>query len=50
MPYKIDGNKVLHYKDGKWTVKQNCKSHAAAVSALKLLQGVEHGWEPTGKK
>ena len=43
MPYKIEGNKVLHFKDGKWSVKQVCKSHANAVKALRLLQAVEHG-------
>ncbi len=43
MPYKVSGNKVMHYKDGKWSVKQTCSSHANAVKALGLLQGLEHG-------
>ena len=49
MPYKISGNKVLHKKGGKWSVKQKCSSPANARSALRLLYGVEHGWKPTGK-
>jgi len=43
MPYKIEGSKVLHMVGGKWKVKQTCKSHAAAESAVRLLHGVEHG-------
>ncbi len=50
MPYKIEGNKVLHQVGGKWKVKQTCSSHANAMAAIRLLQGVEHGWKPTGKK
>uniref|UniRef100_A0A6M3IF68 Uncharacterized protein n=1 Tax=viral metagenome TaxID=1070528 RepID=A0A6M3IF68_9ZZZZ len=50
MPYKREGNKVMHYKNGKWSVKQTCSSAAAAEAAIRLLQGVEHGWKPTGKK
>ena len=50
MPYKLRGSSVLHKKGGKWTVKQTCKSPAAARSAMKLLQGVEHGWKPTGSR
>lgn len=50
MPYKIEGNSVLHQVGGKWKVKQTCSSHANAMAAMRLLQGVEHGWKPTGKK
>ena len=53
MPYKIVGNKIYHKKGGKWKVKQTCKSHANAVKALRLLQGLEHGTikkEDVGKK
>lgn len=50
MPYKVSGNRVLHKKGGKWSVKQTCKSNAAAIKAMNLLRGVEHGWKPTGKK
>lgn len=49
MPYKIIGNAVYHFKNGKWSVKQRASSHANAVAAMKLLQGIEHGWKPTGK-
>ena len=50
MPYKVSGNKVLHFKDGKWSTKQTCGSHEAAEKAIKLLQGIEHGWKPRKKK
>ena len=38
MPYKIVGKKLMHKKGGKWSVKQNCSSHANAVKALGLLK------------
>jgi hypothetical protein len=50
MPYKIVGNKVMHQKDGKWSTKQTCQSHANAVKAVRLLRGVEHGMIPRRKK
>ena len=43
MPYKIEGSDILHFKGGKWSVKQNYSSHANAVKAMGLLQGLEHG-------
>jgi hypothetical protein len=43
MPYKIDGNQILHKKGGKWSVKQTCKSHKNAIKALGLLEGLESG-------
>ena len=43
MPYKIVGKNLMHYKNGKWSVKQHCTSHANAVKAMRLLQGLEHG-------
>ena len=49
MPYKRVGKKIMHEKGGKWQVKQTCTSEAKAERALHLLQGVEHGWKPTGK-
>ncbi len=50
MPYKISGSKVLHYKNGKWSVKQNCSSHEAALAAVRLLHGVEHGMKVRPRK
>lgn len=50
MPYKRVGSVVYHKKGGKWSVKQKCKSPAAAKAAIRLLQGVKHGWKPTGVK
>ena len=43
MPYKIKGSVIYHKKGGKWSIKQRCKSHANAVKALGLLQGLEKG-------
>lgn len=43
MPYRVVGNKVLHQKGGKWSIKQTCKSNANAKAAVRLLRGVEHG-------
>lgn len=50
MPYKVVGNKVMHQKGGKWSVKQTCTSPANAKSAMRLLQGIEHGMVPRKKK
>jgi hypothetical protein len=47
MPYKVEGSDVLHFKNGKWSVKQHCDSPAAADSAMRLLEGIEHGWKPS---
>ena len=49
MPYKQVGNKVMHKKNG-WSVKQTAKNPENAAAAIRLLQGVEHGWKPTGRK
>jgi len=45
-PYKIVGNNIYHYKNGKWSIKQRCKSSHNAKAALRLLQGIEHGMKP----
>jgi len=50
MPYKVEGKAVMHKKGGKWKVKQRCRSHMAALSAVNLLRGVEHGWKPSGRR
>lgn len=51
MPYRVDGNNVMHFKGGKWSVKQKCSSHANAVKAIRLLNAVEHNpnFKPKGK-
>ena len=49
-PYKVKGAAVYHMKGGRWVKKQQAKSHENAIKAMHLLQGVEHGWKPTGKK
>ena len=50
MPYKVKGKQVLHFKGGKWSVKQTASSHDKAIASMHLLYAVEHGWKPTGKK
>lgn len=42
MPYKVQGKNLLHKKNGKWSVKQHCTSHANAIKAMHLLQAKEH--------
>jgi len=43
MPYRVSGNKVLHKKAGKWSVKQTCSSHENAVKAVRLLHSKGYG-------
>jgi hypothetical protein len=43
MPFKVIGNKVMHYKNGKWSIKQRCSSHANAVKAVGLLHMKGYG-------
>ena len=47
MPYKIVGNTIMHKKNGKWSKKQKASSKSNAKSAMRLLQGIEHGWKPS---
>jgi hypothetical protein len=49
MPYKRVGKTVYKKTDG-WTKKGTSKSVAKAKAHLMVLQGIEHGWRPTGKK
>ena len=48
MPYKRRGSDVLHYKNGKWSVKQHCSSAEAAERAIKLLNMKHAGVTPKG--
>jgi len=50
MPYMRRGKKIYHKVGGKWKLKQTCISVEKAKAALRLLQGVAHGWEPTYRK
>lgn len=45
VPYKVKGKVVWHKKGGKWSVKQRCRSHRAAVGAVKLLHSKGYGTE-----
>lgn len=47
MPYKLQGNNVLHFKNGKWTVKQKAKSKLSAMKAIRLLNAIDHGFKPS---
>jgi len=47
MPLKRVGKTIYHKVGGKWKKKQTCNSIEAAKRALRLLQGIEHGWTPT---
>lgn len=49
MPYKRIGKTVYKKTDG-WTKKGTSKTLAKAKSYLAVLQGIEKGWRPTGKK
>ena len=42
MPYRIVGKDVEHKVNGRWKVKQHCKSNANAKKAMRLLEGIEH--------
>ncbi len=50
MPYRVRGRAVQHLKNGRWLTKQKCSSHENAEKAMHLLEGVKHGWTPTGGK
>lgn len=50
MPYKIEGKKVMHKKEGKWSVKQTATSRENAVKTVNLLRGIEHGIKVRSKK
>jgi len=44
MPYKIlNGTDVMHFKNGKWTLKQRAKNSQNAHKILGLLNGIEAG-------
>jgi hypothetical protein len=43
MPYKVQGSNLLHFKSGKWSIKQHCSSPENAKKAMHLLEGIEHG-------
>jgi len=49
MPYKRIENVIYHKKNGKWIVKQKCKSVESAKKALRLLYAVENGMVPEAK-
>jgi hypothetical protein len=49
MPYKRVGKTVYVKRDG-WKSVGTSKTTKKAKSHLRLLQGVMHGWRPTGGK
>lgn len=50
MPYKItkEGNKFLVINIDTGKVKGKCDSMIKAKKQMALLEGIEHGWKPTG--
>jgi len=52
MPYAIrkveGGEKVLNTETGKFASTRPL-DHVTAVKQYRLLEGLEHGWSPTGK-
>ena len=50
MPYKVEGNNVMHKVNNKWKIKQRASSHENAMVAMRLLQGIEHGMKPKSNK
>ncbi len=49
-PYKCVGNKLMHKKDGEWSLKQTCESKENCIKAMRLLYGIEGGMVPRSKK
>lgn len=48
-PYEIrNETEIWHKKDGRWSLKQKAKTAANAKATLRLLNGLEHGMEPSG--
>ncbi len=41
MPYKCIGNKLMHKKGGKWSLKQTCESHEKCLKAAGLLYAID---------
>jgi len=50
MPYKVVDNIVYHFVNGKWEVKQVCRSHNNAVEAVQLLHMKGYGTHEKKKK
>ena len=40
----------MHFKNGKWSIKQRCKNAANAKAAMRLLEGIENdpNFKPKG--
>jgi len=50
MPYKIKKVKGGYSTSGPSGVHAKKTSLKKAKAQVRLMQGVEHGWKPTGKK
>jgi len=50
MPYSIthSGNKWILKNKETGKVKGTHDSYTSALKQMRLLQGIEHGWKPTG--
>jgi len=40
----------MHFKDGRWSVKQTATSKVNAKKMLRLLNAIEYGFVPRKKK
>jgi len=49
MPYKREGSTIFHKKGGKWSKKQAAKSPENAKRAMRLLNAIDHGYDPEKK-
>jgi len=50
MPYKVIGKNVYHYKGGRWSIKQHCRSKVNARRAVRFLRGLSHGMKPIKRR
>jgi len=41
MPYKRIGNRIYHFKNNRWKVKQVCTTVPKAKTALRILKELE---------
>lgn len=52
MPYeirKVDGGEKVFNTETDKPASTRPLDHVTAVKQFRVLQGLEHGWEPTGK-
>lgn len=50
MPYKVQGTNIMHFKNGKWTVKQKMKNKKDAYGIIQKLKEIDSGKKIFGGK